>query len=106
MEVIIKTENVENFVSQHFIYKKRSPLICTGLITSADSDVKEQLNNIVIISKSSLLKKDDTLQIQVREWLNSRCTITHQYFYDIREYDSVSLKGVLIHYGIEPHYNH
>lgn len=105
MEVIIKTENVESFVSQHFIYKKPL-LVRTGLITGADSDVKERLNDIVIISKSSLLKKDDTLQIQVREFLNSRCTITHQYFYDIREHDSISLKGVLIHYGIEPHYNH
>lgn len=115
MEKLIKTENVNDFINEYFIeHRSRLRRFKDDLTKSLGIGYaaiqtplipKDHLEDEVLISNESGLKEGDSLKFENKEYLNSRCRITHHYSYSIKKYDSVSVKGILESYSIEPIYN-
>lgn len=115
MEKLIKTENVSDFINEYLIEYR-------GIFRRFKDDIteslgmgyaaiqtplipKDHLENKVLISNKSGLKEGDSLEFEYKEYLNNRCWIIHHYSYSIKKHDSVSVKGILESYSIEPIYN-
>lgn len=97
MVVTIKTENVEKYIKEHFTS-------ANSIESSRRCLVNEHLSDEILVSKTSCLSSGNSLIIELVNDYSDRFMVKQTYLYLMSEYDSISLKGILMKFSAEPIY--